>query len=269
MVSSSFFRPVHNASGIGAAVLAVCLLLALSGVHVPAPAAPADGQVAPGTAAQSERAETGSDTVARRQQAAAKRLVDAATVARTLVSTPGMPTLLSGARGIYIVPTYARAALGIGGVGGSGVLLVRRPDGNWGNPAFFNIGGINIGLQAGAEGGALALLLLNDKAVEGFRKRNNFSLSADAGVTVVDFARMARGSTRGDVVAWSGGKGLFGNAVTIGINDIRFNQRLTEAYYGKPATALQAIDGMQLDPQADPLRQALAVPAATAGAGAR
>jgi lipid-binding SYLF domain-containing protein len=76
---------------------------------------------------------------------------------------------------------------------------------------------------------------------------------------------MARGTTTGDVVAWSGSKGLFGNAATVAVNDIRYNQRLTEAYYGKPVTALQAIDSTEPNPQADPLRRVLEKPAPTSG----
>jgi lipid-binding SYLF domain-containing protein len=135
--------------------------------------------------------------------------------------------------------------------------MVRRADGSWGNPVFFNVGGLSIGLQAGAEGGPLALVLLNQKAVDHFRNKNNFALNADAGLTVINFARMAQGSTSGDVVAWSGTKGLFGNAATVAINDIRYNQPVTEAYYGKALTALQAIDSTEPNPQADPLRKVL------------
>jgi lipid-binding SYLF domain-containing protein len=214
--------------------------------------------VAPGAQAGKEKA---GDTATRRQQAAAKHLADATAVANTMSAAPGMRSLLAKARGVYIVPTYARAALGVGAEGGSGVLMVKQNKGSWGNPVFFNLGGISLGLQAGAEGGAIALILMNDKAVDGFRKRNNFSLSADAGLTVVNFARMAQGTTTGDVVAWSGSKGLFGNAATVAINDIRYNQGLTEAYYGKPMTALQAIDSAEPNPQADPLRRVLEKPA--------
>jgi hypothetical protein len=78
---------------------------------------------------------------------------------------------------------------------------------------------------------------------------------------------MAEGSTAGDVVVWSGNKGLFGSAVTVGINDVRFNQRLTEAYGGKPVTAQQALDSTMTDARSDALRQALGSPPAPAAAG--
>jgi lipid-binding SYLF domain-containing protein len=220
------------------------------------------------TAPSTKTAHAGSsDTATRRQQTAVKHVSDAVGVVNRMSAEPAMPALLARARGIFIVPTYGRAALAIGGAGGAGVLMVRRADGTWGNPAFFNIGGLSIGIQAGAEGGPLALLLMNQKAVDSFHNRNNFSLSADAGLTVVNFARMAQGSTAGDVVVWSGSKGLFGNAATVGINDVRYNQRLTEAYYGKPTTAPQAIDSTEINAQADALRKVLGSPPAPAGTG--
>ena len=47
----------------------------------------------------------------------------------------------------------------------------------------------------------------------------------------------------GDVVAWSGTKGLFGNVATIGVKDIRYNERMTSAYYGKTTSAMDVISG--------------------------
>jgi lipid-binding SYLF domain-containing protein len=250
----------HALVGIAALLMFACAL----------PAATAGATQTSGTAtAATGKAGRGtdSDTATRRQQRAAKHVGNAVGVVQTMSADAGIPALLARARGVFIVPTYGRAALGLGGAGGAGVLMVRHADGNWGNPAFFDIGGLSIGLQAGAEGGPLALLLMNQKAVDSFRNRNNFSLSADAGLTVVNFARMAQGSTAGDVVVWSGSKGLFGNAVTVGINDVRYNLRLTEAYYGKPTTALQVIDSTEIDTQADALRKALGSPPSPAGSG--
>ena len=73
---------------------------------------------------------------------ASKRLGDSA--------LPRMPELLTKTHGIYIVPNYGRAALGVG------VLMAKKSGGSWGNPAFFDIGNISVGLQAGAEGGPIA-----------------------------------------------------------------------------------------------------------------
>lgn len=191
------------------------------------------------------------------EEAAQRRLSDAAGVASTMSSDTAIADVLARARGVYIVPVYGRAAVGVGAAVGSGVLMVRRADGQWGNPAFFTMGEIGLGLQAGLEGGPIALLLMNRKAIDSFRKRDNVALSADVGLTVVNDSRIAAATTAGDVFAWSGVKGLFGNAATLSINDIRYNQELMQAHYGKPVTLQHVIDRAARDPRADALRNAL------------
>ena len=193
------------------------------------------------------------------EDSASKHVNDAIAVVRRMDADKTMQRVMQDARGVFIVPTYGRAAFGIGGQGGAGVLLVKQPDGAWSDPVFFNIGGISIGAQAGAEGGPVAFVLKNDKAVQRFTDINNFSLSADAGLTVINWAKIAQGSTGlGDVVAWSGTKGLFGNVATLGVNDIRFNSRLTQSYYGKMASADDVMSGKVKNPESDSLKQALA-----------
>lgn len=192
---------------------------------------------------------------------------DAIAVVHRMEAEPGMSNLLQQARGVFIVPTYGRAALGVGGSGGAGVLLVKRGT-RWSDPAFYNIGGISVGLQAGAEGGPIALVLNNDKAVNSFMQKNNFSLSADAGLTIVNWSKAAQGGAgTGDIVAWSGTKGLFGSAA-IGINDVRYNQNATSAYYRQTvATAADVINGRVSNPQSDALKQALAATSSGTASG--
>ncbi len=209
-----------------------------------------------GSDTQSSSASTSSN---KNQTTAMKHVNDAVNVVRRMESERGMDKLLQQAEGIFIVPTYGRAAVGIGGSGGAGVFLAKRDDGTWSDPAFYNIGGISIGAQIGAEGGPIALVLNNEKAVNSFMQKNNFSLSADAGLTVVNWAKVAEGSAgMGDVVAWAGTKGLFGNVASLGVNDIRFNGNLTNAYYDKTVTARDVINGKVKNPQANTLKQALA-----------
>lgn len=198
------------------------------------------------------------DLAAKPAQSATRRVSDALGVVRQLEAEPRMKQLLQQARGVLIVPWYGRAALGVGAHGGAGLLLLKRADGGWSGPAFYDLGGLTVGLQAGAEGGAIAMVLNNVKAVDEFMKKNNFSLSAEAGLTVVNWSRLAQGSAgTGDVVAWSGTKGLFGDAVAVGVNDIRFNQALTNAYYGRTLSPRDIADGSVSNPQAQPLQQAL------------
>ncbi len=192
------------------------------------------------------------------EASAGKHVQDAVAVVKRMEADATMQQVLADAKGVFIVPTYGRAAFGIGGQGGAGVLLARQSGGQWSDPSFFNVGGCSIGAQAGAEGGAIALALMHDKALQRFSDQNNFSLSADAGITVINWTKLAQGTVGGgDVVAWSGTKGLFGNVATLGANDIRFNQRLTTAYYGKPTTTAEVISGKARNPDSQALKQAL------------
>jgi SH3 domain-containing YSC84-like protein 1 len=210
-----------------------------------------------GDAARTGKSDTGS-LGAKPAQRASQRVSDALSVVRQLEAEPRMKQLLQQAKGVLIVPAYGRAALGVGAHGGAGLLLLKRSDGAWSGPVFYDLGGLTVGLQAGAEGGPVALVLNNEKAVNEFMKKNNLALSADAGLTVLNWSKLAQGTAgTGDVVAWSAAKGLFGDVAAVGINDIRFNQSLTNAYYGRTLSPREIAAGTVSNPQAEPLQQAL------------
>lgn len=168
-----------------------------------------------------------------------------------------LAALLYKSKGVFVVPDSVRVAVGIGGRGGAGVLLVRRADG-WGTPAFYNMAGLTLGPQLGAEGGALAFILNDQKALNGFRQDNKFSLNAEAGLTFVDWSKKGEGSLGwGDITVWSDTEGLFGGA-TLAVTDIRFDHAETAAYYRKPVRAADVLAGKVNNPRAVELRQALA-----------
>ncbi|MES2757903.1 MAG: lipid-binding SYLF domain-containing protein [Pseudomonadota bacterium] len=199
-------------------------------------------------------------TDARQETAAIKHVTDAAAVVQKMLPEPRMRELLQQAKGVFLVPRYGRAALGVGASGGTGVLLIRRADGAWSDPAFYNIGGLSAGAQIGAEAGAIALVLNNEKAVNRFMLKNQFSLNAAAGLTLVNWSKIAQGSVGdGDVVVWSGTKGLYGSLVSVGVNDIRFSENLTNAYYRQKVAVADVQAGKFSNPHADSLKQSLAV----------
>jgi lipid-binding SYLF domain-containing protein len=190
---------------------------------------------------------------------------DAAAVARRMLGEPGMQELLQPAKGIFIVPAYGRAALGVGASAGAGLLVIRRADGSWSDPAFYNIGSLSAGAQLGAEGGAIALVLMNERAVNKFMQKNSFVLNAAAGLTIVNWSKIVQGTVGdGDVVAWAGTSGLYGNLVALGVSDIRYNRRLTDAYYHRTVLVADVLTGKYANPQADTLKHALAGTSASA-----
>lgn len=200
------------------------------------------------TVACSTRAPQSAAAMERSSEEASKLVSSATEVVQNMAKEPRMADLLQNAEGLFIVPRYARAAFGVGGSGGEGILLVKQ-NGNWGDPAFYNFGGMSVGLQAGAEGGSVVYILNNQKAVQQFRSQNNFSLDANAGLTFVDWSRAAYTEIgRADVVAWSNNRGLFGG-VAIGLRDAVFDRNETSGFYGRAVTVDEFFSGQLSAPQ--------------------
>lgn len=187
--------------------------------------------------------------------------------ARTAVALLEKDTLMTEAlrwsKGVFILPSYRRAALAIGASGGTGVLLRKRENGSWSAPAFFKLGTLGIGLQAGVETGPFVFVLLNDRAMQQFLQRSSFSVSADAGLTVRNWKKVARGTVgKGDVIAWSSAKGLFADAVAVSVDDISYDEQLTGAYYHHTLSAGDVLADRVSNDQAQGLQQALATASA-------
>jgi lipid-binding SYLF domain-containing protein len=75
-------------------------------------------------------------------------VTEAATVVHKMQSQPDAAKLLDQAQGVFILPDYGRAAVGVGGAGGQGVLLAKQY-GRWTGPVFYNVGSISLGRQDG------------------------------------------------------------------------------------------------------------------------
>ncbi|MDD2517907.1 MAG: lipid-binding SYLF domain-containing protein, partial [Synergistales bacterium] len=59
-----------------------------------------------------------------------------------------MADLVKSAKGVVIIPNYVKAALGIGGAHGEGLVLRRDPATNtWFGPSFLSVTGASIGFQ--------------------------------------------------------------------------------------------------------------------------
>lgn len=202
---------------------------------------------------------------------AAEQVTESAAVVKQMERDGNLRAVLEQARGIFIVPDYGRLALGIGARGGEGVLTVKT-QGGWSDPLFYNYGGISGGFQAGAEGGSIAMILNNEKAVNSFMQNNNWSLNADLGLTIVNWSAKGQASLgKGDVIVWSDTEGLLGD-LAISITDINFDENETAAFYGGNTTLADILNGkVQSPPQAvSTLKQALpgGKPRSTGGTGA-
>jgi len=186
---------------------------------------------------------------------ARKEVRDATAVVKRMKHDPRLARLLAKSKAVFLVPHYGRGGIIIGGAGGTGMLLVHRK-GGWSPPAFYSVGGFNIGIQLGAAGGPVAMLLMNDKSIKMFEDHpSKWSMSTAAGVTFVKYGGETEGSTSySDVVLWTGLQGLYGG-VSIGASDVIFNADVNRGYYHRKLTARQIIGGSSSEAQ--PLLAAL------------
>ena len=191
---------------------------------------------------------------------ARKEIHEAVQVVQRMKADPAVTDLLQRARGVFILPDYGRAALGVGIQGGEGVLVTRQGE-SFSNPVFYDLAGVSVGAQAGVSGGQLALLLMTDKAVREFKSAKKFSLNADAGLTIANYSRREHASAGKvqDVILWSGTKGAYAG-VSIGLNDVMFDEEANRAYYGRDGLdPSRIIDGAVANPGSNVLGMVLAV----------
>ena len=108
----------------------------------------------------------------------------AAALLREIVRIPekGMPpALLGNARGIAIIPGVIKVGFVIGGRRGSGIVLVRKDNGDWGTPSRITLTAGSLGWQIGVQSTDVILVFKTRKSVEGLMG-GKFTLGADAGV---------------------------------------------------------------------------------------
>lgn len=191
------------------------------------------------------------------------QLREATAVVKEMEREPRLRKLMQQAKGIFIMPDYTRAGLGVGVRGGEGVMLANT-QGKWSSPAFYNLGGVSVGALAGVEVGRVAMLLMTDKAVKNFMQDNKFSLDADAGLTLVNFTAKASANLgRGDVIVWTDTKGAFASAA-LGATDITFDNDENAAFYRPGVTAREIITGKVSSRQGEALTAAMPKPGGSA-----
>jgi len=119
--------------------------------------------------------------------------------------------LIRDCAGIAIIPEFFKAGFFAGGAYGKGVVLARR-DGTWSGPAFVYIGAGSVGIQFGVQLTDLLLVVIGDRAMEGFLK-SRFKLGADAAIAAGPYGAQVTAASeillRGGIFSYSRAKGLF------------------------------------------------------------
>lgn len=186
-----------------------------------------------------------------------QELVDkSVTTFKSMLEDPNMGWLKShiqSAKGIFICPKFMKGAFIFGADGGTGVVLARESrTGQWSYPAFYSMGSISFGLQAGAEVSEIILLVMTEKGVDALLS-TSFKLGADASVAAGPVGAGAKAQTT-DILAFARSSGLFGG-ISIEGAVITSRNSWNRKYYGRNVRPVDIIIRRNVsNPGADILR---------------
>jgi len=181
------------------------------------------------------------------RQTADDRLHQAGEVLRQVMATPdkGIPQeVMDHAKCIAVVPHMIKGGFIFGAEGGRGVATCRTEHG-WSAPAFFSIEGGTWGLQIGAEGIDLVMVIQNDHGMQQLLN-SKFQLGADASVAAGPVGRHASADTdwkmNAEVLTYSRAKGVFAG-LTLNGAAVHQDSDAMHAFYGPDVTVRQALTG--------------------------
>ncbi|MFZ2054365.1 MAG: lipid-binding SYLF domain-containing protein [Candidatus Aminicenantales bacterium] len=174
----------------------------------------------------------------------------------------GIPeSILRQAHGVAIIPGVVKAAYGIGGEYGRGVLLV-RDKGVWSNPSFVILAGGSLGWQIGIQKSDLVLVFKTRQSIDNIAE-GKITLGADASVAAGPVGRGAQATTdlemKAEIFAYSKARGLF-----VGISlkgaAIQIDGQSNRDYYENPDISARQIfsdPDLRAPRSAEKLRQIL------------
>jgi len=179
-----------------------------------------------------------------------ERVKDAGEVLKEILNIPDdIPQdLLDKAECLIILPSVKKAAFGIGGSYGRGVMICRNGEhytGKWGAPALYALEGVSIGFQLGGQATDFVLLVMNPKGARSLLT-SKVKLGADASAAAGPKGRTAEGATdvvmNAEILSYSRNKGLFAG-VSLEGSTLRSDGSANEKLYGKKLTAKEIIRG--------------------------
>lgn len=143
--------------------------------------------------------------------------------------------MLPQAKAILIVPKLYRAGFVVGGAGGTALLLARQPgNAGWSQPAFMNLSGPSLGLQAGADVSEVLYLVMTDAGLKGLMSAR-VKLGGSLGVAAGGSGAASEGTLTADLLSFARGQGLYAGVVGKGMV-LESDVAAVRTYYGQEAT---------------------------------
>lgn len=141
--------------------------------------------------------------------------------------------LLKDAKAIAVFPGVVKAAFGIGGSGGQG-LISRRLQSGWSAPAMFKIAGGSVGFQIGASSTDYVMLFMTDDSLKSLLE-DRFEIGGEASAAAGPVGRTAKATTdaqlKAAILSYSRSRGLFAGVSLTGAVISPDNDR-NQALYG-------------------------------------
>ncbi len=154
--------------------------------------------------------------------------------------------LLDKAECVIIMPNVVKAALGVGGSFGRGIMICRSGEhykGKWGAPALYALEGASIGFQLGGQATDFVLLVMNPKGAESLLY-SKVKLGVDASAAAGPKGRTAEGATdivmQAEILSYSRNKGLFAG-ISLEGSTLRSDGSANEKLYGRKLSAKEII----------------------------
>jgi lipid-binding SYLF domain-containing protein len=173
------------------------------------------------------------------------------------------PWLLGKAQGLAVFPGVVKAAYGIGGQYGRGILMIKDDRGQWSDPVFASLIGGSIGWQIGVQKSDIVLVFRSRKTLE-YMSTGKLTLGADASVAAGPVGRQAEASTdlqfQAEIFSYSKSKGLFAG-ISIKGAGIQVDRDADSAFYGRSDISPYDIfkgEGIKAPPVVDRLKATLA-----------
>jgi lipid-binding SYLF domain-containing protein len=155
------------------------------------------------------------------------------------------PKLLKNAYAIAVVPNLIKAGFVFGGSYGTGILVVRQPNGRWSNPSFIRMGAGSLGWQIGAQSSDIILVFKNERGVQGIAN-GKVRLGGDAAAAAGPVGRYTSASTDGklkaEIYSYARNRGLFAGISLEGAW-IGMDEKANQAFYqdGQGTSAAQIL----------------------------
>ena len=153
------------------------------------------------------------------------------------------PSLLSRAYAVAVIPNVVKIGFGLGARRGKGVLVVRREDNSWSNPAFVTITGGSFGFQIGAQSTDIILVFKNRHGVDGITN-GKLTLGADLSIAAGPVGRHTSAATdltfTAEVYSYSRSRGLFAGVALEGAG-VTMDRKSNAAFYGSSSVTPEQI----------------------------